>query len=156
VEVVAQWVRTSWTTASRGGTAAARRNAVPVAFVLPVVTPPVTHDVRLRERDDFVAHEVVQEAEPDPEDVLLRWSDDRLRVELVATPFGMPRRWRRPPAVWLRPGEWVRWQINYRFTDHDGDWTYRLDTLSLAHGPVATNTFLGTPTRVVDERSSLR
>lgn len=83
-------------------------------------------------------------------------ADGRLRVELVATPFGMPRRWRRPPAVWLRPGEWVRWQINYRFTDFDGDWNYRLDTLNLAHGEVAANTFPGTPARVVDERSSLR
>jgi hypothetical protein len=59
-------------------------------------------------------------------DVLLRRSDERLHVELVATPFGVPRRWRRPPAAWLRPGEWVRWQINYRFTSSwDGDWTYR-------------------------------
>lgn len=46
--------------------------------------------------------------------------------------------------------------INYRFAAHDGHWSYRLDTLNLAHGEVAANTFLGTPTRVVDERSGLR
>jgi hypothetical protein len=130
---------------------------VPVAFVLPVVTPPVTHVVRLGEHDDFVAHESVVERAPDLDDVLLRWSDERLRVEPVATPFGTPRRWRRPPAVWLRPGEWVRWQVNYRFTSScGGDWTYRLDTLNLAHGTVAANAFLGEPTRAVDERSTLR
>ncbi len=45
----------------------------------------------------------------------------------------MPRGWRRLPAVRLSPGQWLRWQINYRFaypTALSGGWTYRLDTLS--------------------------
>jgi hypothetical protein len=111
----------------------------------------------MREQDGFVAHESTQYLEPDSEDVALTCTDDRLRVELAATPFGMPRRWRRPPAVRLARGEWVRWQINYRFVGSSGgDWTYRLDTLNLAYGQVAANTFLGVPTHSVDERGPLR
>lgn len=157
VDVLAQWVRTSWTKSSRGGPAASRRNAVPVAFVLPALTQPLVHEVLMREQDGFVAHESTQYLEPDSEDVALTCTDDRLRVELAVTPFGMPRRWRRPPAVRLARGEWVRWQINYRFVGSSGgDWTYRLDTLNLAYGQVAANTFLGAPTHSVDERGPLR
>ncbi|MFD7130855.1 hypothetical protein [Streptomyces sp. NPDC059894] len=32
MDVTVQWIRTSWTKESRGGEAAARRNAVPVGF----------------------------------------------------------------------------------------------------------------------------
>jgi hypothetical protein len=69
----------------------------------------------------------------------------------------MPRRRRRPPAVFLLPGEWVRWHVNYRFVDTcTGAWFYRTDTLNLAHGPVHPDAFLGQPTRLVDERARLR
>ncbi|MFJ1560592.1 hypothetical protein [Streptomyces mirabilis] len=89
--------------------------------------------------------------------VLLREVDGLLRVQLVATPFGMPRRWRRPPAVRLARGEWLRWQINYRFTGSSGgEWAYRLDTLNIVHGPARPDLFLGTPTRYVNELASLR
>jgi hypothetical protein len=75
----------------------------------------------------------------------------------MVNPFGMPRRWRRPPAVRLAPGEWLRWQINYRFIGSwGGEWAYRLDTLNLACGLVRADVFLGTPTRQVDERAYLR
>jgi hypothetical protein len=135
VDVLAQLVRTSWTKSSRGGAPASRRNAAPVAFVLPALTPPLVHEVLMREQDGFVAQDSVQHVEPSSEDVSLTSTDDRLRVELMVTPFGNPRRWRRPPAVRLALGEWVRWQINYRFVESSsGDWTYRLDTLNLAYG----------------------
>ncbi|MFC5925507.1 hypothetical protein [Micromonospora vulcania] len=116
---------------------------------------PLTHLVNMRESSAFRPEETLRE---DPErDVLLRLVDERLRVELVVTPFGMPRRYRRPPAVLLRRGEWVRWQINYRFVGScGGDWSYRLDTLNLAYGPVPLGTFLGEPSRQVDERAFLR
>jgi hypothetical protein len=70
----------------------------------------------------------------------------------------MPRRWRRPPAVRLAPGEWVRWQINYRFPGSwGGDWTYRQDTLNLLNGHATDpRIFLGDPTRRVDELGLLR
>jgi hypothetical protein len=59
--------------------------------------------------------------------------------------------------VLLKPGEWVRWQINYRFVGCcTGDWSYRFETLSVAHGQVSVDTFLGEPTYVVDERGYLR
>lgn len=104
VDVVAQWVRTSWTKQSRGGTAAARRNAVPVGFILPAGRCPVVHTVTMNEAQDFQPQESLHDGEPDPSDVLLKEVDGRLRVELVVTPFGAPGRSRRPPAVWLERG----------------------------------------------------
>lgn len=155
MDVIAQWVRTSWTKRSRGGVAAARRNAVPSGFPLPSVQPPLVHTLAAAERDNFEVRESLHYGEPDRADVLLREADGMLRVELVVTPFGMPRRRRRPPAIRLSQGEWVRWQVNYRFPYEDG-WSYRLDTLNLAYGPVLSDVFTGTPTLHVDERASLR
>jgi hypothetical protein len=130
---------------------------MPVAFVLPTVTPPLVHDVRMNEPDDFAVHELLRRAEPDPEELQLTEADDTLRVQLVALPNGMPRRWRRPPAVRLTRGQWLRWQINYRFSaECGGAWFYRLDTLNLAYGLVAADAFLGEPTRYVDDRGQLR
>lgn len=91
--------------------------------------------------------------------MLLKEVDGRLRVKLVVTPWGKPRRWRRPTAVWLDHGTWVRWQVNYRFSwpaSRGGAWSYRLDTLNLAYGPATMDVFTGNPTRHVDERGILR
>ncbi|WP_222721449.1 hypothetical protein, partial [Actinomadura sp. HBU206391] len=49
VETVVQWVRTSWAKRSRGGAEAARRNAVPVAFLLPAFEPPFVHEIAMDE-----------------------------------------------------------------------------------------------------------
>ena len=155
MDVTAQWIRTTWTKQSRGGPAAARRNAAPVGFQLPETRPPLTHTVVMDERDGFESRESTQHEEPDRADVLLQEADGRLRVELVVTPFGMPRRWRRPPAVRLSRGEWVRWQVNYRFSYEDG-WSYRLDTLNLAYGSATPDVFMSAPTHHIDERASLR
>ncbi|MFE1443640.1 hypothetical protein [Streptomyces sp. NPDC058739] len=113
----------------------------------------------MREAEDFQPRPVTHDLPDSSTDagVLLREVDGLLRVQLVATPFGMPRRWRRPPAVRLARGEWLRWQINYRFTGPcGGEWTYRLDTLNIAHGHARPDLFLGTPTRYVNELASLR
>jgi hypothetical protein len=89
--------------------------------------------------------------------LILREANGLLRVELTVTPFGMPRRWRRPPAVRLRDREWLRWQINYRFAGTgDGEWTYRLETLNVAHGPVLPDIFLAVPSYHVKELARLR
>jgi hypothetical protein len=160
METVVQWVRTSWTKRSRGALAAAHRNKAPTAFPLPLTAPPFVHNVLMRETDDFQPRFEVLAGLPDAGSdagVLLRESDGLLRVQLTVTPFGMPRRWRRPPAIRLARGEWLRWQVNYRFAGtHGGDWTYRLDTLNIANGPAPTDLFLGTPTHHVDERAALR
>jgi hypothetical protein len=88
---------------------------------------------------------------------LLREANGLLRVQLTVAEFGMPRRRRRPPAVRLARGEWVRWQVNYRFSPCCGDWTYRLDTLNLFHGSAdSRDLFLGVPTYYVSELGSLR
>jgi hypothetical protein len=159
VDVLAQWVRTSWTKQSRGGPAAARRNAAPVGFALPTGRRPIVHSVAMHESRAFQPEESVFDGEPDRTEVILQERDGRLRVELVVDPFAAPRRVRRPPAVWLDRGEWVRWQINYRFSwpmTRGGEWHYRLDTLNLAYGLAATDAFLSDPPRYVDERASLR
>jgi hypothetical protein len=154
VDVMAQWVRTSWTKRSRGGPAASARNAAPVGFPWPVPGRGGVHDVVMDEAHDFEPRESFRGGLPDRGDVLVDERGGRLRVQLVVTPFGLPRRWRRPPAVYLGPGEWVRWQVNYRFVGSGGgDWTYGLDTLNLGCGLGA---FTGRPSRFVDERASLR
>jgi hypothetical protein len=59
--------------------------------------------------------------------------------------------------VRLRDGEWLRWQVNYRFAGTgDGDWTYRLDTVNVARGLAAAEVFLGVPARYVNEIAPLR
>jgi hypothetical protein len=122
---------------------------------LPNIQSPLVHTLVMTEQDNFEARESLHHGEPDRADVLLREADGRLRVELVVTPFGMPRRRRRPPAVRLSQCEWVQWQVNYRFPYEDS-WSYRLDTLNLAYGPVLADVFMGAPTFRVDERASLR
>lgn len=158
MDVVAQWVRTWWTKQARSGADARRRNALPVSFTLPEVAPPLVHSVVMREWDHgFAPRSTVTHDVPDRGDVLLREADGLLRVMLVAAQYpGVIRR--RPPALRLRPGEWVRWQITYRRASSSGrgPWYYSLDTLNLAYGPPpAPDTFLGEPTRLVDERRQL-
>ncbi|MBQ0990937.1 hypothetical protein KBX08_12665 [Micromonospora sp. H61] len=155
MDAVVQWVRTSWTKRSRGGAEAARRNAVPVSFALPARAAPLTHEIDMAEADGFEPRERLIHP-PYRSEVRLRLLDGQLRVELLASAWGRPRRHRRPPAVRLAHGEWLRWQINYRFIrTTDGDWLYRLDTLNLAHGDVPADTFLGEPPRSIDERALL-
>ncbi|MEV0175804.1 hypothetical protein AB0I00_32405 [Streptomyces sp. NPDC050803] len=53
MDITVQWVRTSWTKQSRGGEAAARRNAVPIGFSLPRVPSGLAHFVQMSEHDGF-------------------------------------------------------------------------------------------------------
>jgi hypothetical protein len=126
---------------------------------LPDQPSPFVHEVAMRERDEFRPQVAVRTGLPgDNDPVLLREANGLLRVQLTVTEFGMPRRWRRPPAVHLARGEWVRWQVNYRFGSSWGsDWTYRLETLNLIHGSAGSrDLFLGEPTYYVSELGSLR
>ncbi|MCL2581903.1 MAG: hypothetical protein FWE35_05545 [Streptosporangiales bacterium] len=155
MEVIAQLVRTEWTKQSRGGTGAARRNAVPTAFLLPSVHPPLTHTVVMDERDDFEPAESLEYALPDKTIVRLKEADGKLRVQLEAA-SGLPQRKHRPPAIWLARGEWMQWQINYRFSGYSTEWIYRFDTLNIAYGDAKPDTFTtGLPNRHVDERARL-
>ncbi|MER6566080.1 hypothetical protein ABT288_07750 [Streptomyces sp. NPDC001093] len=76
--------------------------------------------------------------------VSLRERDSGLRA-CAQGGFGLPLRPRRPPAVWLRPGQWLRRQLNHRFGSASGmaDRSYSLDTFTVAHGPVERDGFLG-------------
>ncbi|WP_053648936.1 hypothetical protein [Streptomyces sp. XY431] len=157
MEITVQWIRTSWTKQSRGGEAAARRNTAPAAFVLPAAAASSAHVVRMHERDRFQPRETREELRGIA--VGLREADGRLRVLPRVDPlFGLPPRPRRPPAVRLRPGQWVRWQLNYRFSSAAGmqDWSYWLDTFNIAYGPVDADVFLSVPTVFVDECGPLR
>lgn len=156
MDAVVQLVRTSWTKRSRGGPEAARRNAAPTAFPLPADLSWALHEVAMEEFDSFEPRMQMRDLS-DPGTVL-READGLLRVAPPeVTRFAMPRRDRRPPAVRLAPGEWLQWQINYRFVGScSGDWSYRLDTFNIVYGATAPDVFLGVPTRQVDERRSLR
>ncbi|SFG74780.1 hypothetical protein [Streptomyces mirabilis] len=157
MEITVQWIRTSWTKKSRGGEAASCRNAAPIGFALPPAGAASAHVIRLHERDGFKPHDIQEDI--GKVDVQLREADGRLRVFPRVRPlFGLPPRPRRPPAVRLAPGQWVRWQLNYRFSSAAGmrDWSYWLDTFNIAYGPVNADVFLSTPTVFVDEQGPLR
>jgi hypothetical protein len=159
MDAVVQWVRTSWTTRSRGGAAAARRNQAPLGFHLPEASLPFVHSVLMDEADRFEPHQELQPGVPSRSELDLKLVQGRLRVHLVVTPWGMPRRWRRPPAAHLASGDWMRWQVNYRFSwpmARGGAWSYRLDTLNIAHGAVPADIFLSIPPRTVSELAHLR
>src|SRR5262249_28036517 len=97
MEVVVQWVRTSWTKRSRGEPEATRRNAAPTAFRLPPRQPPFVHQIVMDERDGFQPHSTIQVGLPDTNadsNVVLREDNGLLRVQLTVTPYGTPRRWR--------------------------------------------------------------
>ncbi|WP_307813918.1 hypothetical protein [Streptomyces sp. N35] len=157
MEISVQWIRTTWTKESRGGEAATRRNAAPVGFALPHEQASWAHVVRMHERDGFEPYDSREDLSK--VDVQLREADGRLRVFPRVQPlFALPPRPRRPPAVRLVPGQWVRWQVNYRFSSALGirGWTYWLDTFNIAYGPVDADVFLSAPTVFIDERGSLR
>jgi hypothetical protein len=71
--------------------------------------------IRMHERDGFEPYDAQEER--GKVDVQLREADGRLRVFPRVQPLlALPPRPRRPPAVRLAPGQWVRWQLNYRFS----------------------------------------
>ncbi|MFJ8803036.1 hypothetical protein [Streptomyces sp. NPDC102487] len=158
MEITVQWIRTSWTKESRGGEAASRRNATPIGFALPPAeTATSAHVIRMHERDGFKPY--VTQEDCGKVDVPLREAAGRLRVFPRVQPlFALPPRPRRPPAVRLDPGQWVRWQLNYRFSSALGirGWSYWLDTFNIAYGPVNTDVFLSAPTVFIDEQGPLR
>ncbi|MGW7538445.1 hypothetical protein [Amycolatopsis sp. NPDC054798] len=161
MDAVVQWVCTSWTKKSRGGAEAARRNAAPIAFPLPALTAPFAQMVRMDEETDFEARFEAGEGVPEKARaelysmVRLDEAGDLLRVKLDAIRYASPKRPRRPPAYRLGRGEWLRWQVNYRFSGYSTEWRYRLDTVNIAYEPASTDLFLGTPTHVIDELASL-
>ena len=164
MQIVMQWVRTSWTKDSRGGAAAAARNAAPIAFELPVIDWAVVHEVTMKEANGFRPTSSLRDLpQTRPrmtiEGVSLTENGERLRVlPIIPALWQIPPRRSRPPAVHLKPGQWIRWQLNYRFSSATGrgDWTYHLHTLNLAYGLTEADAFLRIPTHYVDERGNLR
>jgi hypothetical protein len=130
----------------------------------------VVHEVMITERNDFQPIESIGVEPPEREPSLARSglrlvrADKGVRVELLLARLGDvrlggPLRDRRPSGVWLAPGEWLRWQVNYRMSGpriDGGRWEYRQDTLNIAVGPADPELFFGEPTRHIDERGFLR
>ncbi|WP_307668645.1 hypothetical protein [Streptomyces sp. V2I9] len=157
MEITVQWIRTSWTKHSRGGEPAALRNSAPIGFPVSQVPPSFAQVVRMSESDGFEP----RAGEKPLRGVALSLRNERGRLRVlprVDPLFGLPPRPRRPPAVRLLPGQWVRWQLNYRFSSAAGvrDWSYWLDTFNVAYGPVAPDVFLSEPTVLVNECGPVR
>lgn len=154
-----QRVTTRWTTASRGGAGAQRRNQCPIAFAWPD-SDVVWHDVVMREDTGFGPEETGHAEWPDvPRTELdalgLRGSEDRISLRPELSSWWMPRRHRRPPRQGIGPGEWLRWSVNYRI-GLANRWEYGLVTLNVGFRVSSDAAFLGTPTRAVDELAHLR
>ncbi|RPF22245.1 hypothetical protein [Myceligenerans xiligouense] len=156
-DVVIQIVRVSWTKASRGAEGAAARRAAPLGLVLPdELTTASFHQVVFDETDAFTP-----ESRRLPSELL----DDRIRIDIhdagpvvrVGPLFGFTYRGYHP-SVRLRPGRWVRWLQNARWTSATGhgDWRYTAETVNVAIAPVELGVFMGEPDKVIDERVSLR
>ena len=156
MDVTVQWIRTMWTKRSRGAPHSDARNRAPLAFVLPAGPGPLLHDVLMQERDGFHPHFTVTEELPARWRLHLREKAGDLTVQLPRG-FGVPVRNYRP-SVTIGRGEWLRWQMNSRFSSATGrnDWMYELQTVNLAFGPVERDAFLGVPSHLVDELASLR
>ncbi|MEQ4302217.1 hypothetical protein ABNF97_12625 [Plantactinospora sp. B6F1] len=156
MDVTVQRIRTTWSKRSRGFPQAALRNAAPTAFPLPADPAPMLHEVVMREENDFVPDVRIVHDLPLRHELGLRLMRDVLRVQLPAG-FGVPVRNHRP-VVTLQHGEWVRWQMNNRYSSMTGmaDWHYVLHTVSIGFGPMARDAFLSEPDYHVDERASLR
>jgi hypothetical protein len=125
---------------------------VPVAFPLPEGVR--FHAVDVDESTGFTPRSAVLDA---LDGVTLREAEGSLAVRVESAWMSWPRRDWRPAPVRLRPGEWLRWQINYRFgstCECGAQWRYRLDTLNLAYGEAPD--FAGTPNRSVTELGDLR
>lgn len=154
--IVVQRIRTSWTKESRGGRGAVLRSAAPEAFPIPTGVSSGLHEVSLEEYASFRPEVRLGDLAECGIALQEQEADGFLTVgPPTLLPGGVPRRdWRRP-AVRLAPGEWARWQINYRFGGNT-NWTYRLDTFNVAYGPPTPKVFLGEPAHGVDERGSLR
>lgn len=155
MQVVVQWISTSWTKRSRGEPAATLRNAVPDGLPLPDLTMPLLHRVTAREADGFLLHEEVSHELPHRQ-VVLQPVDDGLRVQ-VEPPFGVPVRPHRPHII-LGPNDWVRWQINSRSSTASGmgDWYYVSHTFNIGYGDIEAAAFCGESPHLIDERGFLR
>ncbi|WP_425314860.1 hypothetical protein [Streptomyces agglomeratus] len=90
VAITVQWIGTSWTKHSRGGDAAASRNATPTGFAVSPVPPSLAQVIQMSERDGFEPHE----SERDLREVGLSLQDegDQLRVLARVEPLSACRR----------------------------------------------------------------
>lgn len=153
--LVVQEVTVNWTKASRGGAAARVRNACPVAF--PLAEGALWHGLTMDEERGFAPTAVFADYLPDRvlAQLNVEADDRRLTLHPRMDPVGMPTRHRRPPRRSLDPGQWIRWQVNYRLSADHG-WSYRLITWNVGlRGSWASGLFLGEPDVTVAELADL-
>ncbi|OLT32007.1 hypothetical protein BJF79_36525 [Actinomadura sp. CNU-125] len=144
-----QMVEITWTKHSRGGRAAARRNAAPTAFPLPDDAPPFVHTVWMREWDGFTPRTSVTHDLPRglPRGIGVAEESGGLRVD-----FG------NRPSVHLRPNQFLRRQETFlsgRGCSCCGTPWYNLRTLNIVYGKVRAESFLHEPAVYIDDRRIL-
>jgi hypothetical protein len=142
--LIVQHIKTQWTKASRGGAAAARRNAVPVSFRLPPALhrQDALHTIEIAEWEDFQYRETWKflsyggHLQVGP--VLIHAGLETIKVQFVWSwnECGAPER-ESHKAFELRPGEWGRLICNGRFgsTYSMGqEWLYHKSVFNVLFG----------------------
>lgn len=122
--LVVQRITTRWTKAARGGAAAAHRNAVPLALLLPALAGSepgyLLHDVEFPECDGFARRERVTESNLPmhlhigPLILGVTTSEIAVRFLWSRSECGAPERYAHEPFCLAR-GEWGRFMFNGRF-----------------------------------------
>ncbi len=142
--LIVQRITTEWTKASRGGSGAAARNAVPDALPVPAPADPASdrllHDVQFPEGEQFDGQASMT---PLSSQVHIRLEPVVLRVtsQLVATRFvwswhhcGAPER-DSHDLFQLSPGQWGRFTCNGRFGAESScgrEWGYHKTIFNIA------------------------
>jgi hypothetical protein len=163
--IMVQKLVTRWTKQSRGGAAAAERNATPREALLPPLGATrrdvLVHTIVFREDAGFVptpsvdvigidgltkiTDELDLALEEDTLHVCFRWSD---ACGAPGRPNGR--------AIPLRPAQWCRVLHNGRHARED-QWVYQNTVLNVGTGPLVEDFFLATaPVASSDHRASLR
>ncbi|MEV7971564.1 hypothetical protein [Cellulomonas sp. NPDC089187] len=169
---IVQWLVTEWTVASRGAPGATRRNATPLGLRLPDPHDLPERGPRPRVRLHAVGFDEADDFEPgtprpslvDPGDLGLIIDGNRLAVRFQPTFRRRSTSAPAHPTVRLDPGQWLRWQANYRLgaspCGSGGEWRYHLHTVNVhwpdPDTPVDPHVFTATPDRLVRELMPLR
>jgi hypothetical protein len=163
--IIIQYIRTTWTKASRGGNNARRRNLLPRCLPLPLecfTARCAVHRAEFSEHSEFRLVESVAKAsslfELGIRDLAMELDGDCLLVHLLRDPQNAAaanRVYRDEPgnvvdkirAFALQAGEWGQLRYNGRYVDFDtGHWWYEQSVCNIAlFSDVAADRFVATP-----------
>jgi len=145
--LVIQRITTRWTKAARSGAAAACRNAVPRALLLPPLAGAepgyLLHDIEFLERDGFSRRERVTESDLPTHvhigPLIVRMMKAEIAVRFIwsRTECGAPERCAHDLFL-LTGGEWGRFMFNGRFgadSSAGRAWEYHATVFNIASPP---------------------